>query len=164
LSRWELAKQNQTMSPTSPNRSGQINGLTETVIQHAQLVLRDFLVLCSSDTRFARPTYDYLLTAYAGVTLAEYCSSIPDVHATYTLMENVRTQASIPRSIEGVFSWATNVVQKKARDYVDSSASINVNDTFFSYPVSVAEWAPFRFIDSMPASGWDELNGSMHHF
>jgi hypothetical protein len=29
-------------------------------------------------------------------------------------MEDVRTQARIPKSIEGVFSWATNVVQKKA--------------------------------------------------
>lgn len=152
------------MSPNSPSRNEHINESTERVIQHSQRVLSDFLILCSSDTRFVRPTYDYLLTAYAGVTLAEYCSNISDVNATYTLMENVRTQASIPRSIEGVFSWATNVVQKKARDYVDSNVSINVNDTFFSYPASVAEWAPFRFIDSMPASGWDEMNNSMQHF
>jgi len=138
--------------------------LTETVIRLAQLVLRDILVLCSSDTAFVRPTYDYLLTAYAGITLAEYCSSIPDVHATYTLMENVRTQARIPRSIEGVFSWATNVVRKKARDFLDKNVPINVDDTFYSYPVSVAEWAPFRFIDSMPASEWDGMNDSIQHF
>ena len=122
------------------------------------------MVLCSSDAAFTRPTYDYLLTAYAGVTLAEYCSSIPDMHATYTLMENVRTQTRIPRSIEGVFSWATNVVQKKARDFVDSSVSIDVDDTFYTYPASVADWAPFRFIDSMPASTWNEMSGSMHEF
>lgn len=138
--------------------------MTETVIRLAQLVLRDILVLCSSDTAFVRPTYDYLLTAYAGITLAEYCSSIPDVHATYTLMENVRTQARIPRSIEGVFSWATNVVRKKARDFLDKNVPINVDDTFYSYPVSVAEWAPFRFIDSMPASEWDGMNDSIQHF
>ncbi|CAG8366591.1 unnamed protein product [Penicillium salamii] len=164
LSRWELAKQNQSMSPNSPIRNGRINELTEAVIRHAQLVLRDIMVLCSSDSAFTRPTYDYLLTAYAGVTLAEYCSSIPDMHATYTLMENVRTEARIPRSIEGVFSWATNVVQKKARDLVDSTVSIDVGDNFYSYPASVADWAPFRFIDSMPASDWNEINGPMPQF
>jgi hypothetical protein len=141
-----------------------INGLTETVIRNAQLVLRDIIVLSSSDTAFARPTYDYLLAAYAGITLAEYCSNIPDVHATYTLMESVRTQARIPRSIEGVFSWATNVVRKKARDSLDSNVAINVDDSFYLYPVSVAEWAPFRFIDSMPASEWDGMNESMQQF
>ncbi|KAK9849277.1 transcriptional regulator family: Fungal Specific TF [Penicillium brevicompactum] len=162
LSRWELAKQNQSISPGSPIRNSRINELTSTVIRHAQLVLRDILVLCSSDAAFTRPTYDYLLTAYAGITLAEYCSSIPDMHATYTLMENVRTQARIPRSIEGVFSWATNVVQKKARDFVDSNVSIGVDDAFYSYSASVADWAPFRFIDSMPASDWDEMNDLQH--
>jgi hypothetical protein len=164
LSRWELAKQSQCLSPSSPIRNDHIDGLTETVIRHAQLVLRDILVLCSSDTAFVRPTYDYLLAAYAGVTLAEYCSSIPDVHATYTLMENVRTQARIPKSIEGVFSWATNVVRKKARDLLDSNVTINVDDTFYSYPDSVAGWAPFRFIDLMPAPDWDGMNESMQQF
>ncbi|KAJ5804550.1 transcriptional regulator family: Fungal Specific TF [Penicillium psychrosexuale] len=164
LSRWELAKQNQSTSPDSLMRTERINELTETVIRHAQLVLREILVLCTSDTAFVRPTYDYLLTAYAGVTLAEYCSSISDVHATYTLMEDVRTQARIPKSIEGVFSWATNVVQKKAKDLLDSKVAVIPDDTFYSYPGSVADWAPFRFIDSMPASEWDGMNGSMQHF
>ncbi|KAJ5561406.1 transcriptional regulator family: Fungal Specific TF [Penicillium sp. DV-2018c] len=155
LSRWELAKQNQSISPDSLIRTERLNELTETVIRHAQLVLQEIIVLCSSETAHVRPTYDYLLTAYAGVTLAEYCGSISDIHATYTLMENVRTQARIPRSIEGVFSWATNVVRKKARDMLDSKLPIAPDDTFFSYPASVADWAPFRFIDSMPASDWD---------
>ncbi|KXG48911.1 uncharacterized protein PGRI_027810 [Penicillium griseofulvum] len=163
LSRWELAKQNQAISPDSLMRNERINELTETVIRHAQLVLREILVLCTSDTAFVRPTYDYLLTAYAGVTLAEYCSSISDVHATYTLMEDVRTQARIPRSIEGVFSWATNVVQKKAKDFLESKVAVP-DDTFYSYPGSAADWAPFRFIDSMPASDWDGMNGSMQQF
>jgi hypothetical protein len=147
-------------------RNERINGLTETVIRHAQLVLREILVLCTSDTAFVRPTYDYLLTAYAGVTLAEYCASISDVHATYTLMEDVRTQARIPRSIEGVFSWATNVVQKKAKDLLDSKVAVAVvpDDTFYTYAGSVADWAPFRFIDSMPPSDWDGMNGSMQQF
>ncbi|KAJ5158518.1 transcriptional regulator family: Fungal Specific TF, partial [Penicillium coprophilum] len=164
LSRWELAKQNQVMSPDSLMRNERINELTQTVIRHAQLVLREILVLCTAETAFVRPTYDYLLTAYAGVTLAEYCSSISDVHATYTLMEDVRTQARIPRSIEGVFSWATNVVQKKAKDFLDSKVAVVPDDTFYSYPGSVADWAPFRFIDSMPASDWDGMNGSMQQF
>ncbi|EKV05913.1 hypothetical protein PDIG_81100 [Penicillium digitatum PHI26] len=164
LSRWELAKQNQSISPSSLVRNERINELTETVICHAQLVLREIFVLCTSETAFVRPTYDYLLAAYAGVTLAEYCASIPDVHATYTLMEDVRTQAKIPKSIEGVFSWATNVVQKKAKDILDSKATIIPDDSFYSYPGSVTDWAPFRFIDSMPASDWDGVNGSMHQF
>ncbi|KAJ5489846.1 hypothetical protein N7453_010671, partial [Penicillium expansum] len=164
LSRWELAKQNQTMSPNSLMRNERISELTQTVIRHAQLVLREIFVLCTSETAFVRPTYDYLLTAYAGVTLAEYCASITDVHATYTLMEDVRTQARIPKSIEGVFSWATNVVQKNAKDLLDSKVAVIPEDTFYSYPGSVADWAPFRFIDSMPTSDWDGMNGSMHQF
>ncbi|KAJ5228278.1 hypothetical protein N7489_008986 [Penicillium chrysogenum] len=164
LSRWELAKQNKSTPPDALMRNERINGLTETVIRHAQLVLREILVLCTSDTAFVRPTYDYLLTAYAGVTLAEYCASISDVHATYTLMEDVRTQARIPKSIEGVFSWATNVVQKKAKDLLDSKVAVVPDDTFYTYAGSVADWAPFRFIDSMPASEWDGMNGSMQQF
>jgi hypothetical protein len=164
LSRWELAKQNQSISPDSLIRTERINELTETVIRHAQLVLQEILVLCSAETAFVRPTYDYLLTAYAGVTLAEYCGSIADVHATYTLMENVRTQARIPRSIEGVFSWATNVVRKKAKDILDSKLPLAPEDTFYSYPGSVADWAPFRFIDSMPVSDWDGMTGSMQQY
>lgn len=145
-------------------RNERINELTETVIRYAQCVLREFFVLCTAETPFVRPTYDYLLTAYAGVTLAEYCASISDVHATYTLMEDVRTQAKIPKSIVGVFSWATNVVQKKVKDVLDSKVAVIPNDTFYSYPGSVADWAPFRFIDSMPASDWDGMNGSIQHF
>ena len=152
------------MSPGSLHHNKRIKDLTQTVIRHAQVVLSEILIFGSSDTAFVRPTYDYLLSAYAGVTLAEYSSDISDIHATYTLMENVRTQARIPRSIEGVFNWATNVVQKKARDYLDSSVSINSGDTLYSYPMSVAEWAPFRFIDSMPSSGWDGLEESMRPF
>ncbi|CRL19344.1 unnamed protein product [Penicillium camemberti] len=164
LSRWELAKQNQFTSPNALLRNERINELTETVIRYAQRVLREIFVLCTAETPFVRPTYDYLLTAYAGVTLAEYCASISDVHSTYTLMEDVRTQARIPKSIEGVFSWATNVVQKKAKDVLDSKVAVIPDDTFYSYPGSVADWAPFRFIDSMPASDWDGMNGSMQQF
>ncbi|KAJ5182036.1 transcriptional regulator family: Fungal Specific TF, partial [Penicillium cf. viridicatum] len=164
LSRWELAKQNQSTSPNALMRNERINELTETVIRYAQRVLREIFVLCTAETPFVRPTYDYLLTAYAGVTLAEYCASISDVHATYTLMEDVRTQARIPKSIEGVFSWATNVVQKKAKDVLDSKVAVIPDDTFYSYPGSVADWAPFRFIDSMPASDWGGMNGSIQHF
>lgn len=164
LSRWELAKQHNFISPGSLVRNERITELTNTVIRHAELVLQEILVLCSPDTAFARPTYDYLLTAYAGVTLAEYCASISDVHTTYTLMENVRTRARIPRSIEGVFSWATNVVRKKAKDILDSKLPMAPDDTFYSYPGSVTDWAPFRFIDSMPASEWDGMNGSMQQF
>lgn len=86
------------------------------------------------------------------------------MHATYTLMENVRTQARIPKSIEGIFSWATNVVRKKAKDVLDSNLPLAPDDTFYSYAGSVADWAPFRFIDSMPGAGWDEMNGSMQQF
>ncbi|KAJ5941132.1 transcriptional regulator family: Fungal Specific TF, partial [Penicillium verrucosum] len=164
LSRWELAKQNKSTFPNALMRNERINELTETVIRYAQCVLREFFVLCTAETPFVRPTYDYLLTAYAGVTLAEYCASISDVHATYTLMEDVRTQAKIPKSIVGVFSWATNVVQKKVKDVLDSKVAVIPNDTFYSYPGSVADWAPFRFIDSMPASDWDGMNGSIQHF
>ncbi|KAJ5749088.1 uncharacterized protein N7511_010784 [Penicillium nucicola] len=164
LSRWELAKQQQGMSPGSLAQNERLKDLTQTVIRHAQVVLSEILIYGSSETAFVRPTYDYLLSAYAGVTLAEYSSDISDIHATYTLMENVRTQARIPRSIDGVFSWATNVVQKKARDYLDSSVSINSGDTLYSYPMSVADWAPFRFIDSLPSSGWDGLEESMRPF
>ncbi|KAJ5293877.1 hypothetical protein N7508_008698 [Penicillium antarcticum] len=158
--------QNNTKEPLpgSLHHSERMKTLTQTVIRHAQVVLSEILIYGSSDTPFVRPTYDYLLSAYAGVTLAEYSSDISDIHATYTLMENVRTQARIPRSIEGVFNWATNVVQKKARDYLDSSVSINSGDTLYSYPMSVADWAPFRFIDSMPSSGWDGFEESMRPF
>jgi hypothetical protein len=152
------------MSPGALHHNERIKELTQTVIRHAQVVLSEILIFGSSDTPFVRPTYDYLLSAYAGVTLAEYSSDISDIHATYTLMENVKTQARIPKSIEGVFNWATNVVQKKARDYIDSSVSINSGDTLYSYPVSVADWAPFRFIDSMPASGWEGLDESLRPY
>ncbi|KAJ5793599.1 transcriptional regulator family: Fungal Specific TF, partial [Penicillium paradoxum] len=164
LSRWELAKHNQSLSSDSLMGNERLNELTDTVIRHALLVLREIIVLCSADTAFVRPTYDYLLAAYAGVTLAEYCGSISDVHATYTLMENVRTQARIPRSIEGIFSWATNVVRKKAKDLLDTKISMAPDDTFYSYAGSVADWAPFRFIDSMPTAGWDGVSGSMQQY
>ncbi|KAH8698809.1 hypothetical protein BGW36DRAFT_376755 [Talaromyces proteolyticus] len=121
----EVANNDQNDSSTTHVRfSSQIN----LILRHSHLLLDQVMDLCSQ-TALVNPSYDFLLTAYAGVTLVEYATFITNPQYTYELMEKVQFQQARCRGskyLESVFNWATNVMRKRVYDFVQQQqAKVN---------------------------------------
>jgi hypothetical protein len=152
----------------SATRQQRISSLIERILRYSHLLLDKGMHLCSQ-TALVKPSYDFLISAYAGVTLVEYASFLPNPKLTFELMEKVQIQGHWgynPKiSLEPVFNWATNVMRKKAQDYsvsmqeqaeLDAMHS-NFDTTESQVPISM-DWIPNILIDSVDFSDHGDLS------
>lgn len=153
----------------SATRQQRISGLIELILRYSHLLLDKGMHLCSQ-TALVKPSYDFLISAYAGVTLVEYASFLQNPKLTFELMEKVQIQGQWgynPKiSLEPVFNWATNVMRKKAQDYSVSmqQAELDVMHSNFDttttesrVPISM-DWIPNILIDSVCFSDYGDLS------
>lgn len=91
------------------------------------------------------------MTAYAGVTLSEYRNFATNPKATCELMEKVQLQAQgLADQEQPVFSWATNVMRKRAQDFAQMETEMETSNNFLNYDQGLWEnWIPSSLIDSV---------------
>jgi hypothetical protein len=152
----------------SATRQQRISSLIERILHYSHLLLDTGMHLCSQ-TALVKPSYDFLISAYAGVTLVEYASFLPNPKLTFELMEKVQIQGHWgynPKvSLEPVFNWATNVMRKKAQDYsVSMQEQAELDAMHSSYdtaesqvPISMG-WIPNILLDSVDFSEHGDLS------
>ncbi|PCG88752.1 Hypothetical protein PENO1_108520 [Penicillium occitanis (nom. inval.)] len=152
----------------SATRQQRISSLIERILHYSHLLLDTGMHLCSQ-TALVKPSYDFLISAYAGVTLVEYASFLPNPKLTFELMEKVQIQGHWgynPKvSLEPVFNWATNVMRKKAQDYSASMQEQAELDAMHSsydtaesqVPISMG-WIPNILLDSVDFSEHGDLS------
>ncbi|RAO72530.1 uncharacterized protein BHQ10_008542 [Talaromyces amestolkiae] len=153
----------------SATRQQRISSVIELIIRYSHLLLDKGMLLCSQ-TALVKPSYDFLISAYAGITLVEYASFLPNPKLTFELMEKVQIQGhrsyNPEISLEPVFNWATNVMRKKAQDYsvsmqqaeldaVNSNFDTTTNES--RVPISM-DWIPNTLIDSFYFSDHGDLS------
>lgn len=109
------------------------------------------MVLCET-TASVKPTFDFLLCAYAGLILVEYSSSLRNLEAAYHLMENVRVQSEISKMVEPVFNWATGVMRKRTMDKRQETVPMMDDDSAIVDLESSKDWIPSLLVDSMNPS------------
>jgi hypothetical protein len=85
------------------------------IIHHSQTILEQMMQL-SARTRYVKPTYDFLLGAYAAMTLVEYAHSIQDVQKSHELMKRAVSEQKQIGPEEPVLSWAADMMRKKSLD------------------------------------------------
>ncbi|RMZ86012.1 hypothetical protein DV737_g183, partial [Chaetothyriales sp. CBS 132003] len=130
LARWELNKihRGSILSHDSYEEADtefpqtRIQQLLNLIIEHSQLILEQTADADASPT-ISKPAYDFLLAAYAAITVVEYSNSLPDVEATFGLMQKVCNQAKEMGSVEPVFKWATDMMSKRVVDVLQKMAA-----------------------------------------
>lgn len=96
------------------------------------------------------PTYDILLCAYAGVTLVQFADILPDMRGVLELMLRVDQQRRSLRCRDQVFTWASNMMQKKLLDQDEGDLEhfqphAGQGDTCF-------QWMPLGVLDAFESS------------
>ncbi|KAI1613824.1 hypothetical protein EDD36DRAFT_417685 [Exophiala viscosa] len=127
------------------DRQTQIKKYVEVLIHHSRRILELMITLCLR-TAFVRPTYDSLLGAYASVTLVEYAVHLPDIQATFALMEKALLQGQRAQSNVLVLQWATNMMRKKL---LDAMPQRNLQVTEEDLPEPSTDWVSYSLVESV---------------
>ncbi|PVI07415.1 hypothetical protein DM02DRAFT_551005 [Periconia macrospinosa] len=113
VTRWELAQLRQDKPSTSLQNTW-LERHIESIIDDSHSIIRNMGHLMK--TYGALHIYDFLLGAYAAVTLVELADHLKDTENTYLLMEEVQSIRRVTCSMEPVYSWATDMMKKRVLD------------------------------------------------
>ncbi|CAI6336788.1 unnamed protein product [Periconia digitata] len=150
VDRWELV-QSQQRNPNLPHTDVQLERHIESNIHHSYSIIKDMGVLMESFG--ALHIYDFLLGAYAAVTLVELVDHLEDIEKTYSLMAKVQNIRRITCSMEPVFSWATDMMRKRMLDTAqqDLHSGAERSQSFGVW------WPPFEALNSTLLSTEESL-------
>ncbi|KAH8659882.1 hypothetical protein BX600DRAFT_513542 [Xylariales sp. PMI_506] len=154
LERWELAQLHQLvavsahrvdMGTANNSHHGQLEELTASILHHCHLVVEKMGTYAALVGTVQ--TYDFLLSAYAAITLVEYSECLPDVQATFRLMERVHLEQRGVKK-EPVFNWAKNMMHKRATDRDRQAERSQQRWNSDGAPAVETWWAPSELLNS----------------
>ncbi|KAF2008761.1 hypothetical protein BU24DRAFT_429067 [Aaosphaeria arxii CBS 175.79] len=125
LARWELSQLSEPHESVDPESHSATQQRTTALIDLSLTRSQDLLNILSNlyvSTCQAKLVFDFLLGAYAAVTIVEYSHHLTSTQATFSLMDRIIERERLQfRTIEPVLQWATDVMRKKAMDEVQSA-------------------------------------------
>jgi hypothetical protein len=157
LERWELAQMYQAASAAARTDSDvtfneRLERVITSILRHCHLIIEKMGVY---STLFGTiQCYDFLLGAYAAITLVEYSDYLPNVEATFQLVQKVHSGWH-PVGDEPVFTWAKNMMYKRAVDKGKETAASEHRSQDIPQG-SETWWAPFELLNS--ALPCDDVN------
>ncbi|KAF9773338.1 hypothetical protein IL306_008871 [Fusarium sp. DS 682] len=89
-------------------------------------------------------TFDFLMGAYAHVTLVEFSDHLEDIEKTFRLMEEVQNLRKDVYVFEPVSSWAMNMMRKRVFDTVRPEMDAQAE----TWPGRDVWWPPFEALSS----------------
>lgn len=139
--RWEL----------SQLRQEDIEGDPESAVydQHIELILKQSHQIIRYIGDLTRQqsvlhTFDFLMGAYAHVTLVEFSDHLEDIEKTFRLMEEVQNLQKDTYVLEPVSDWATNMMRKRVFDTVRPEMDAQTE----TLPRRDVWWPPFEALSS----------------
>jgi hypothetical protein len=89
-------------------------------------------------------TFDFLMGAYAHVTLVEFSDHLEDIDKTFRLMKDVQNLRQGTYVFEPVSSWAMNMMRKRVFDTVRPEMNAQTE----AWPGREVWWPPFEALST----------------
>ncbi|KAF4337596.1 transcriptional activator of proteases prtT [Fusarium beomiforme] len=140
-SRWQLSQLRQEDIESAPE-SAVYNTHIEPILKHSHQIIR--FIGDMARQKSVIHTFDFLMGAYAHVTLVEFSDHLEDIETTFRLMEEMQNLRKDTYVFEPVSSWAMNMMKKRVFDAVRSEM---VTETE-AWPGRDVWWPPFEALSS----------------
>lgn len=112
------------------------------ILKHSHQIIR----ISREMTRQKRVihTFDFLMGAYAHVTLVEFADQLEDIDKTFRLMEEVQNLRKDTYVVEPVSIWAMNMMRKRLLDTVRPEMDVQTE----MLPGLDVWWPPFEALST----------------
>ncbi|KAF5576619.1 transcriptional activator of proteases prtT [Fusarium pseudoanthophilum] len=139
--RWELSlRQKEDLNNAGENAGYEQQ--IECILEHSHQIIR----FCREMIRQKRiiHTFDFLMGAYAHVTLVEFSDHLLDIEKTFRLMEEVQDLRKDTYVVEPVSIWAMNMMRKRVYD----AARPELETRTETLPGLDVWWPPFEALSN----------------
>ena len=150
--RWELAQIHQhimtardakhpdlNVGPGGDEGETNLQECMRSIIRHCNKLLEqisDYMILLGTIQ-----TFDFLLCAYAAITLVEFAEYIDDLGSTFALMDRIHLERQSTDKVEPVFGWPRDMMHKQVVDRDGSGSWSRLRaEMLHGYEM---EWTPF---------------------
>ncbi|KAF5578040.1 transcriptional activator of proteases prtT [Fusarium pseudocircinatum] len=139
--RWELSqRQKEDINNTGEN--GVYEQQIECILEHSHEIIR-FSREMTNQKKIIH-TLDFLMGAYAHVTLVEFSDHLEDIGKTFRLMEEVQDLRKDTYVVEPVSIWAMNMMRKRVYD----AARPEMDTQTETLPSLDVWWPPFEALSN----------------
>ncbi|KAF5247680.1 hypothetical protein FANTH_6303 [Fusarium anthophilum] len=140
--RWELSQRHKE-DINNAGENAVYEQQIECILEHSHQIIR-FCREMTSQKRIIH-TFDFLMGAYAHVTLVEFSDHLEDIDKTFRLMEEVQNLRKGTYVVEPVSIWAMNMMRKRVYD----AARPEMDTQADTLPGLDVWWPPFEAL-----TGW----------
>lgn len=139
--RWELSQLRQA-DIENARENAVYDQQIEPILKHSHQIIR----ISREMTRQKRVihTFDFLMGAYAHVTLVEFADHLEDIDKTFRLMEEVQNLRKDTYVVEPVSIWAMNMMRKRLLDTVRPEMDVQTE----MLPGLDVWWPPFETLST----------------
>ncbi|KAF5555311.1 transcriptional activator of proteases prtT [Fusarium napiforme] len=139
--RWELF-QRQKEEITNDGQNAVYEQQIECILEHSHQIIRFSREMTRQKNIIH--TFDFLMGAYAHVTLVEFSDHLEDIDKTFRLMEEVQDLRKDTYVVEPVSIWAMNMMRKRVYD----AARPEMNTQTETLPGLDVWWPPFEALST----------------
>ncbi|KAF5536347.1 transcriptional activator of proteases prtT [Fusarium mexicanum] len=149
--RWELSQRHKE-DINNASENAVFEQQIECILEHSHQIIR----FCREMTRQKRiiHTFDFLMGAYAHVTLVEFSDHLEDIDKTFRLMEEVQNFRKDTYVVEPVSIWAMNMMRKRVYD----AARPEMDTQTETLPGLDVWWPPFEALSNRMEYTSTEVN------
>ncbi|EWZ81175.1 hypothetical protein FOWG_14748 [Fusarium oxysporum f. sp. lycopersici MN25] len=139
--RWELSQLRQA-DIENARENAVYDQQIEPILKHSHQIIR----ISREMTRQKRVihTFDFLMGAYAHVTLVEFADHLEDIDKTFRLMQEVQNLRKDTYVVEPVSIWAMNMMRKRLLDTVRPEMDVQTE----MLPGLDVWWPPFETLST----------------
>ncbi|RBR15535.1 hypothetical protein FVER53590_26001 [Fusarium verticillioides] len=139
--RWELS-QRQKKGLNDTGETAVYEQKIECILEHSHEIIRFSMEMTSQKNIIH--TFDFLMGAYAHVTLVEFSDHLEDINKTFLLMEEVQDLRKDTYVDEPVSIWAMNMMRKRVYD----AARPELETRTETLPGFDVWWPPFEALST----------------